>query len=1026
MNASNNSADALDSILRQADDQFLAGDKASAERTYQNALEAFGPNPTTLIRLADIAVQAGRLDQAQTHVRGLRTHFPDFEWTPMVEAELATAQLDFDRAVELYREALERMPNFGPVKNRLERLVSQLAMEREWHAPVDMQEWQAQPRDGRPDFRSAAPEDRVLVVSWDIGHNVVGRGITMAETICDARPTALAGPYFPMYGDGLWPPLADSLRQVPIFGWHAPYFRQLLEGALRMVRDWPVGTVWVSKPRFPGLLIGLLYREIHGATLLCDIDDDELAFVKGKAPRSLEAFVKALAPQEWTRSQGHDWTELGMDILSSVDGLTACNPALCETFDATLVRHGRNGTDARTAIAARPDTRAEFGFADDDRVVLFLGTPRRHKGLLDLARAVIALDRPEVVLCIAGSVVDPAMEKELAEMPGLRLKRLPAQPFARVLDLNAMADVVVLLQDPDSAISQSQTPAKLTDAVAVGSTVLITDVPPVADVITAGAALPIRRDDTLADRLAEALDGRAEGETPAAHPFFEAEMAYAPNCRRALQAIDAARANRDARNHHPQAAPATFDTPRLLRFIDREMPGTLPDDLAGLCAPYLTTGPRVARAIDPDRPVNIVFFWKQNDSGIYGRRQDMLLNQLLLRPEVGRVLHVDAPIEVTQLRFQPNPMREIAEAERKLISSNTLMRLTGFADEPNVYRRSFVMGQEHHTLLGRKVPGPESFPNAVDTWLDELDMRDNCMAWVCPVVDAFPDVQRRINFPFVVSDYIDDQRFWDNDAARRRALDRNYKFMEDCTDLSIANCQPVADRLAESGQTPLLVPNGIDIRDTPPIPAAEIARLGDKIVGYVGNMNDRFDFDLVESLSRSRPDYQIVLIGKLSHTKQLARMQALPNVHVLGVRRYEMARACIAAFDVAIVPHERSDLSDRMNPLKMYVFRSLGVRVVTTDIANLDDLRDEVAVASTTDNFIWAVDAAMQDRMARGPRPLPEALSRSLSWTARMDRIWPAIDQGLRDRFTGKDTHPGSDKALGDIGADFGLDFGKE
>lgn len=990
MTATKNVESARAEVLRKAEMLFQAGKYDDATRLYQTAMQEFGVNQTILIRLADMRVKTGALDLAADHIAELRRTYPAFPWTPMIEAELATARMNYEHAISLYREALAKMPGFAPAKSRLENLVTQISMEKHWSAPVELQTW---PASGEADFLTAAPEDRVLVVSWDIGHNVVGRGITMAETICDAVPTAVAGPMFPLYGEDLWPPLASAVRRVPVFGWHAPYFRHLMEGALRLVQEWPAKTVWVSKSRFPGMLIGLLYKEVHGATILCDMDDDELAFVKGEGRRDLETFLTELDPQEWARSQGKDWTELALGMLDSFDGVTACNPVLCDRYDATLVRHGRRKADAEAAVSRRDRTRAEFGFAADDRIVLFLGTPRRHKGLLELAEAVVALNRPDVVLCIAGSVVDPGMERELEAMQGLRLKRLYTQPFSRVLDLNAMADVVVLLQDRKSAISQSQTPAKLTDAVAVGTQVLITDVPPVTDVIASGAAMEIGEGDSLVDRLSDALNqGAGPSAAPEVHPFFNDEMAYAPNRARALKAIE------DARKPAPRLH---FDTGKLLRFIDREMPGHLPQDLAELCAPYLSGGPRVATRIDPDRPVNIVFFWKQNDSSMYGRRQDMLLRELVKRPEVGRVLHIDAPIEVTSLRFQPNPMRPSPDAERDLVSANTLMRLSGFADQPNLYQRSFVTGKEHHTLLGRKVPALESFPNAVEAWLDELDMRDNCIAWVCPVVDAFPEVQRRIQFPFIVSDYIDDQRYWENSPERRRKLDMNYSFMGDCADVSVANCQPVIDRLKETDQDALLVPNGLDALSEPPAPAAEISRLGDRIIGYCGNMNDRFDFDLVEKLSQARPDYQIVLIGKLSRPAELARMEKLPNVHVLGVRRYELARACIAAFHVAIVPHERSDLSDRMNPLKMYVYRSLGVPVVSSDIANLDDLRDQVRVTDTPDEFIRAVDKALEDRLANGPTFLPEALTQALSWKNRCDTIWAAVDRRLRDKFAG-------------------------
>ncbi|HBC93040.1 MAG TPA: hypothetical protein DCZ10_09120, partial [Pelotomaculum sp.] len=50
-----------------------------------------------------------------------------------------------------------------------------------------------------------------------------------------------------------------------------------------------------------------------------------------------------------------------------------------------------------------------------------------------------------------------------------------------------------------------------------------------------------------------------------------------------------------------------------------------------------------------DDKYNIVFFWKQNDTGLYGRRQDMLIKYLAQSPKVNKIVHFDAPMEVGTL-----------------------------------------------------------------------------------------------------------------------------------------------------------------------------------------------------------------------------------------------------------------------------------------------------------------------------------------------------------------------------------------
>jgi hypothetical protein len=78
-----------------------------------------------------------------------------------------------------------------------------------------------------------------------------------------------------------------------------------------------------------------------------------------------------------------------------------------------------------------------------------------------------------------------------------------------------------------------------------------------------------------------------------------------------------------------------------------------------------------------------------------------------------------------------------------------------------------------------------------------------------------------------------------------------------------------------------------------------------------------------------------------------------------------------------------------MNPLKAYVYVTVGVPIVATPVANLDDLAEFITIAATPAQFVTAVDAALQS----GRRaPTDEAL-RALSWPERIDQVLALVDQ---------------------------------
>jgi hypothetical protein len=80
-----------------------------------------------------------------------------------------------------------------------------------------------------------------------------------------------------------------------------------------------------------------------------------------------------------------------------------------------------------------------------------------------------------------------------------------------------------------------------------------------------------------------------------------------------------------------------------------------------------------------------------------------------------------------------------------------------------------------------------------------------------------------------------------------------------------------------------------------------------------------------------------------------------------------------------------------MHPLKAFVYCSLGVPVVSTELSNLEELSELITVTRTRDEFVAAIDAAV----ARPRRPLDarqrEILDRN-SWPVRAQRVLELVD----------------------------------
>ncbi len=197
-----------------------------------------------------------------------------------------------------------------------------------------------------------------------------------------------------------------------------------------------------------------------------------------------------------------------------------------------------------------------------------------------------------------------------------------------------------------------------------------------------------------------------------------------------------------------------------------------------------------------------------------------------------------------------------------------------------------------------------------------------------------------------------------------------------------------------------VIPNAgelLDAGETRQRKPRELGRLQGPILGYVGNLSVRIDIDLLEHLAASRPGWNIVLIGSVHLSKEiLRRLNVFENVHFLGVKKYTDARRYIENFDVGIIPHLDNEMTRSMSPLKLYVYCSLNVPVVTTKIANLAELRDLVYVAQDKNDFVEKVELALKDRTTREPDTKHLDLMRENSWEKRAERILSLLDQKLR------------------------------
>lgn len=314
---------------------------------------------------------------------------------------------------------------------------------------------------------------KVSILCFDVSDNAAGRAHLLARLLDPIATVEVVGP---QHGGGVWAPVAgDAVPYVGVPTGRLPSFVAALPALLRAADG---DLLYASKPRLGSAGIGLLRRRLGRRPLLLDIDDWEVGFfLRGGAWGTLGRALN------WGNPRGLPWTWLMERCTRGADAVTVASRFLQERFGGTLIPHVRDTDAWRPGITDGGDIRARLGAADK-RLVMFLGTPREHKGVDDLVHAVAGLARGDVALALVGTDPEGATARRLRErLPALRVA--PAIPFAEVPRYLAAADIVAIPQR-DGPDTRGQVPAKLFDAMALGRPIVAARVGMIPEVLGEG------------------------------------------------------------------------------------------------------------------------------------------------------------------------------------------------------------------------------------------------------------------------------------------------------------------------------------------------------------------------------------------------------------------------------------------------------------------------------------------------------------------------------------------------------------
>jgi glycosyltransferase involved in cell wall biosynthesis len=387
------------------------------------------------------------------------------------------------------------------------------------------------------------------------------------------------------------------------------------------------------------------------------------------------------------------------------------------------------------------------------------------------------------------------------------------------------------------------------------------------------------------------------------------------------------------------------------------------------------------------RPIHFTLLWRHSDWGLYGRRHEVFGRELARHPDVGSVVHIEAvsPKQILnhfrgwrsastealrdararQLRKVIPPTRLVEAAKNLDVTSFVIASKRNYPASVAAFNEHIVRWQARRFVRTRR---------------RLLAGRHCTIAYLpAPYIRTALDV---LPTDFLVADLIDDVPAQVEDDRLRHVYRESYRRVLPECDWIISTSQHVAETFRSYANRDIdVIRNGVRINDF-----ASFENERPSGVGYVGNINQTMNVDLVDHVTKQFPDTTFKFAGPVhpSMKSKIDLLRTRPNIEFIGALAKSEVPNFLQQCRVLFSIKRNDDITAGNDSMKIYEYLATGRPVVSTPVSPADRLSDVVYTAYDKKEFVEKLRQAFnEDNPDRMQRRLEVA--RENAWDKRID-----------------------------------------
>ncbi|RJQ47984.1 MAG: glycosyltransferase family 1 protein [Nitrospiraceae bacterium] len=241
-------------------------------------------------------------------------------------------------------------------------------------------------------------------------------------------------------------------------------------------------------------------------------------------------------------------------------------------------------------------------------------------------------------------------------------------------------------------------------------------------------------------------------------------------------------------------------------------------------------------------------------------------------------------------------------------------------------------------------------------------------------------------------------------SKRTRAdLGQAEKHMLSVADLVIVTSPFLLEEKSKYNDNVHLVRNAVDyerfsaLKNVNGIPK-DMEYVPKPVIGYIGAVNEKLDYELLDAAARARPEWSFVFVGGYSNRTGSPVSKFInehpPNVFFLGRRDVKEIPHYVYACDICIMPYRKDDYTKAIDSLKLYEYFACEKPVVATDIPAVKEYSQLIYIAKDANDFIHKLQEAMIS-FTPSTRSLQRMIAEQNTWDKRVEQLSLLIQSAL-------------------------------